>query len=1135
MKRFRMAVCLRVILAETLLAALACAGDLAEAFRDPPRQYSLMPYWFWNGRITERETRRQIEEMIRQGIYRAVVFPWDGMEPAYLSEEYWRQLGAALEAARDLGFTLNLADELNWPSGHAWRPEGGAELSQVLERRPEFRMRRLDYEEHVIQGPRRWRLKAKPPAWFAVAARQDEAGRLEAASLRLLEPVRGELHWQAPPGRWLLTLYRLVPAVGEHNTRVDLLNPDAVRLYLDLVYEELARRFPEHLGRTIKLTIADHEGAYGQPIAWTPRLFDEFSRRYGYDLRTVLPLLANDSIEAGAAERVRSDYLELVSDLYVQAFTGQVAEWCRRRGLGHATSLYEEQFWFQVSLAGDMYRHWRAGTFVTMDALLERSRFPLDFKEAATVAHLEGMPLVVENQGLQGHDSFLGPEKMRLGTNMALLWGANVLVPYFDYDPEKTIWPPQWFRGQPFWRYFRQYADYVRRAQFMNAQGHHVAPVAIYYPLETVFANSAALFSKRSQPLIWGSVVDQVQNFYTALQLELARGGWDFHILDRRYLRQARLEHGALCVRDECFRVLVLPPMTHMDGEAASKVRAFADAGGKVLALGEQPRALEGAPIRRFPIRRHPPFMHRLDYAHPIAIPEGVREDLEPVLQALASIEPPALRVLGGRPEHLYFSRRATRDAEWFWVVNDSDQWRRVRIRMPTAAVWEKWDAATGGRCTLAEGEEVPLSMGPWDAFFLVRHEGAPAPRCADGREVVLQLLPETGWRLTIESGRVEVPYARTPQGEYVWLAPERNGIRGWWLIGPFPYHDHHGFFRSFPPEVGFRRKAGYDGAYGKVRWRWVEAPSYRIVPAELLQLPGDRRHGVYYGFVYVYSPVERSAVIVASFADSLRVWWNGQEVLGVHRHPKWLLLRDVWARKVAVGVRRGWNRLLVKVGPSLSVPTAFSLRLADADGRSLRDVVCAREPKLPPVQRIEPVRLHIEAPPGSVALEGALAAASFVPGAPELVVSAEHPPEQPAIFRTEPTTFRLASWTDSALRHYSGSALYETTFELPVSWLRRRLALDLGEVGVAAEAWLNGRPLGVRTWRPFRFEITGHVAERNHLVVRVANSDAGRLAQGETLYPPGSWGLEFRTERDRLERVRPNGLEGPVKILALD
>jgi hypothetical protein len=115
---------------------------------------------------------------------------------------------------------------------------------------------------------------------------------------------------------------------------------------------------------------------------------------------------------------------------------------------------------------------------VEIDALLERARMPIDFKEAVSVAHFDHKPLLVENQGLQGHGTYFSLERARLGSNMALLWGANVLVPYFDYYQKKIAWPPQWFLSQPFWRYFHHYADYVRRVQFMNAQGRHIAPAS---------------------------------------------------------------------------------------------------------------------------------------------------------------------------------------------------------------------------------------------------------------------------------------------------------------------------------------------------------------------------------------------------------------------------------------------------------------------------------------------------------------------------------------------------------------------------------------------------------------------------------------------------------------------------------
>ncbi len=144
--------------------------------------------------------------------------------------------------------------------------------------------------------------------------------------------------------------------------------------------------------------------------------------------------------------------------------------------------------------------------------------------------------------------------------------------------------------------------------------------------------------------------------------------------------------------------------------------------------------------------------------------------------------------------------------------------------------------------------------------------------------------------------------------------------------------------------------------------------------------------------------------------------------------------------------------------------------------------------------------------------------------------------PEHPIAFPTKTTDFTLQSWTSTSLAFYSGSAIYEKEFTLGESDVNRALAIDLGDVGVAAELWLNDVRIGERVWRPFRFDITGQAKTgTNRLKIRIANSDAGWQSQGETIYPKGSWGLRYQTERDRIPTIRPNGLEGPVRILVRD
>lgn len=1026
--------------------------------------------------------------MLAQNVHQGIVFPWDGMEQRYLSEPYWQQVSAALQIAKELGFTLNFADEFDWPSGHAWvPPDNNPELSRVLQLHPEYRMHRLEYDEQHVKGPAQW---VRPPdATLAVAALENDSGTLAEDSLRIVRSSP----WIVPKGKWLVSIYRLVPAVAPHNTRVDLLNPDAVKSYLHLVYGEYQRRFSQYFGNTLQLTVADHEGSYGVPIAYTPALWAAFQSRHGYDLRLKLPLLVHDAADTDSAKKVRSDYLDTISQLYVDAFSGQVAAWCKAHGLKHGTSIYEEQLYIQVANAGDMFRHWRAGSIVEIDALLERARMPIDFKEAVSIAHFDGKPLLVENQGLQGYSTYFSLEKARLGSNMALLWGANFLIPYFDYDQRKVTWPPQWFLGQPFWPYFHHYADYVQRVQFMNAQGRHIAPVLIYYPLETAFADSKTLFQREPhQDLFWNSDMDQTQNYYSALQLELARHHWDYHIVDSWYLQKATIQGQELHLGDEAFRVLILPPMSNVDPASKQKIAAFERAGGTVLRLGTQ-----------FPVKQHKPFMDRLDYTVQIQVPAAIQQELEPLFDALRRAEAPQVTILGNG-DHLFLSHRQSAGINWYWFVNDSDQERQARVRFPTSGNFEKWDAETGDRTALASnGAELMLNFQPWDAYFVVKHEGPGTRKAPPHAPVRVAKIPDDGWRFTPEAKYIDVPYAIDPNGDHIWLAPERLSNRSWWLIGPFPFDDHKGFFTAYGPEQTFNADARYRGAFGDVSWNWYKSPDYIVTLRDALHLSNRNAMGVFYSYANVYSPSERTGQAVAAFADSLMAWCNGQKLLSIHRHPKWSLLRDPWAERVPIRLHRGWNAVLLKIGPSLMVPTAFSFRIVDRQGATMRDLIYSRDRVVNhSPEKVE--NLYVDIPPGTVASQSGHQKKEYLPPGPV--------PEHVIRFETTTVPFSLQSWTDSALAHYSGTAIYERSFTVPANLQRKRLLLDLGQVGVAAEVWVNGQKSGERVWRPFLFDITKQThAGTNLLKIRVANSDAGWQSQGDTIYPRGSWGCTTR------------------------
>jgi hypothetical protein len=107
-----------------------------------------------------------------------------------------------------------------------------------------------------------------------------------------------------------------------------------------------------------------------------------------------------------------------------------------------------------------------------------------------------------------------------------------------------------------------------------------------------------------------------------------------------------------------------------------------------------------------------------------------------------------------------------------------------------------------------------------------------------------------------------------------------------------------------------------------------------------------------------------------------------------------------------------------------------------------------------------------------------------------------------------------LGSWTRlDGMDSFSGAGWYQRVETISPRWLDGggRVLLDAGNVREFAEVEINGRPVGVRLWPPFRFDITeALVPGRNTIRLGVTNTRANELTQ---------------------EKL-PSGLLGPVRLL---
>ncbi|MBN1349159.1 hypothetical protein JXJ21_07110 [candidate division KSB1 bacterium] len=142
----------------------------------------------------------------------------------------------------------------------------------------------------------------------------------------------------------------------------------------------------------------------------------------------------------------------------------------------------------------------------------------------------------------------------------------------------------------------------------------------------------------------------------------------------------------------------------------------------------------------------------------------------------------------------------------------------------------------------------------------------------------------------------------------------------------------------------------------------------------------------------------------------------------------------------------------------------------------------------------------------------------------------------------------QLHSWTkDSDTKHFSGTACYEISFNLPHEFQAEnvQLLLELGKVGNIAEVTLNGIAAGTAWMRAQKLDITGAAQTGNNtLKVLVTNTLINRVSGLKVLPPvPDELVPRFGVDNTPISSLgrsavgfKPlpaSGLLGPVKILA--
>jgi hypothetical protein len=801
--------------------------DLA-AFADPPASVRPRMRWWWATPYVDQEFVDELDAMAAAG--------FGGVEIAYNSNgwataEQRAALRTVLSRASQLGLSVDMTMGASWPvTSPAVRGQNG-----------HLGMQELTYAKTDVVGPSTFSGAAPGSGGTLVAvtaARVATPGQpvpvgaagpnltptgpttapvastvLDPASLvdltHLIDDA-GRLTWEVPEGHWQVFGLRqrtTAEAVMDHFSAA---SADAITGYIDAnMLGDSAALLPGTGGAFFEDSLE-----LDAVLMWTWRFAEEFAARRGYDVTPYLPLLfvqgahhypvweempdPDYDLPGGAGDRIRHDYYQTLTDLYVDEHLAVFHEWAQTHGMRFRT-----QAAFGAAL--DVTRS--ARELAEMGALADDES--LNAGDPATMAdsnwrfaldHYRSVMGGVHQGGGSEAFSELGAMFWRswqagLADYKALMdkqWVTGITTPIihgFAYDPPGTAFPGRdqflgglvsdsWnHRHWPQWSMWGPLNDYWARGSLVLQQGRPQVDVAVY---RDGFVTSAATFAALGTdavnhqvlPAVPGSTTanadqreaDDVAGvkptpFFDAEALE--RTGYTLEYLDPQgLLEPAAAGDGVLFPDGPAYRALVVDERA-LPGDAAEALAAEAAKGLGVVFVGDLPDAGTGftdADAEDQQVREAVARMMVLPRVARAATQADVGDALAEIgVQPAARLDAPAHDPVDGLLQEVglaeagvpvYTSFRRGDGADYVLLWNAGGEAVTFDASLETAGAGSVLDLWSGdirplGRYHVADGRVVvPLTMQPGETVVLGFDRDAPVPlHVVDGdvEEVVVE------------------------------------------------------------------------------------------------------------------------------------------------------------------------------------------------------------------------------------------------------------------------------------------------------------------------------------------------------------------------------------------------------------
>jgi hypothetical protein len=293
--------------------------------------------------------------------------------------------------------------------------------------------------------------------------------------------------------------------------------------------------------------------------------------------------------------------------------------------------------------------------------------------------------------------------EMRMATvGYQFALGLTTVTSYYKYDEfsdaERTV-----------------FNDYIGRLSFMLSKGKHVADVAVYYPIQSMWGNLTPTRKTTWEPpeakrteivpdniprnnnlyltnhiIPYRADLPEAQRVNAALgevSKTLLSNQLDFDFIDDQAIIESQITDGALNLFGETFKILILPETSIIPLTTYRKIQDFVKNGGRLIALGQLPQTGMN-PSETSSI---------VNITNQLSKSGGVQ-----VLKKLVEIAPAVKNdscpdiSLSLNCDEMFYNHRSDGKSDIYFLINLSDKPVERDISFRAIGKIQKWNPVTG-------------------------------------------------------------------------------------------------------------------------------------------------------------------------------------------------------------------------------------------------------------------------------------------------------------------------------------------------------------------------------------------------------------------------------------------------------